>query len=277
VSRGKRDADDALLAAHVRALGSRPCGNSVSSWYCVSSPAAAYSFTNCVYSFCHSLCRFCDGEAEQHGIKRMRSAHLLQFPPIAIKRGKREVEDHLSANAEGPRTSRCFMPERIETDAGKLNPDQAAELALLVELEARWENLRKTPVLAQDVGPDTYDLRGIQKAYDEFHSKLVTYNKLYTPAHVPERLLNTPLRLAVWCRSMRQLYIAVENDPRVRCPVQLLHKAHRWAERMSLRLNKPRVGCPTPPDTIRTAIEGLSALGEWCDDLMSTRAVANDS
>jgi hypothetical protein len=71
--------------------------------------------------------------------------------------------------------------------------------------------------------------------------------------------------------------MAVENDPRVRCPVQLLHKAHRWAERMSLRLNKPRVGCPTPPDTIRTAIEGLAALGEWCDDLMSTRAVANDS
>jgi hypothetical protein len=166
-----------------------------------------------------------------------------------------------------PCESRYFMPERIEAAARNLDPKQAAELALLVELEARWENLRKTPAQAPDVGSDTYDLRGIQKAYDDFHSKLLAYNKRYTPHHVPEQLLNTPARLAAWCRSMRQLYLWVENYPQVQCPVHLLQKAYRWADRLSFRLNTHRAVRTTPPGTIHAAIQGLETLGQWCDDL----------
>ena len=77
-------------------------------------------------------------------------------------------------------------------------------MALLVELEARWENLRKLPPRAQEGGAATQDLLVIQKAYDAFRGKLVAYNKRYHPAHVPELLLNTPPRLAAWCRSMRR-------------------------------------------------------------------------
>lgn len=34
-----------------------------------------------------------------------------------------------------------------------------------------------------------------------------------------ELLLNTPSRLAIWCRTMRDLFLQVEDDPQVRCPV----------------------------------------------------------
>lgn len=166
------------------------------------------------------------------------------------------------------------MQEMREAAMRNFDPAQALELSLLVELEARWENLRKTPSQTQEVGSVTQNLVGIQKAYDAFHSKLVAYNKRYTPAHVPELLLNTPARLAMWCRSMRHLYLRVEHDPKVQCPAHLLEKAYRWAERMSVRLNRGRVSRPTPPVTIQTAIQDLEALGQWCDDLASTAGTA---
>jgi hypothetical protein len=59
----------------------------------------------------------------------------------------------------------------------------------------------------------TEDLQEKQKAYESFHAKLVAYNKRYTPAHVPEMLLNTPSRLAKWCRAMLDLYLRVEHEP----------------------------------------------------------------
>jgi hypothetical protein len=159
------------------------------------------------------------------------------------------------------------MLEKMEAAARNLDPKQATDLALLVELEARWENLRKTPAQASDVKSESYDLRGIQKAYEDFHSKLVAYNKSYTPHHVPERLLNTPVRLAAWCRSMKQLYLWVETYPQMQCPVHLLQKAYRWADRLSCRLNKSRVTRSTAPGTIHTVIQDLETLGRWCDGL----------
>ena len=87
------------------------------------------------------------------------------------------------------------MPEVAYALAGSLDLAQAEELSLLVDLEARWENLRKV-----NLGHNLQDLQARQKAYYAFHAKLVVYNRRYTPTHVPERLLNTPLRLALWCR-----------------------------------------------------------------------------
>jgi hypothetical protein len=145
---------------------------------------------------------------------------------------------------------------------------QMIELSLLVDLEARWENLRKTSL------GDLQDLHGRQKAYDAFHGKLVAYNKQYRPAHVPELLLNTPTRLALWCQAMRDLYLRVEHDPRVHCPAHLLEKAYRSADRISGRLNKGPVARPTPPATIRDVIGELEALGQWCNDLTGLVATA---
>src|SRR5262245_13998481 len=110
------------------------------------------------------------------------------------------------------------MPEMKEASVRTLDPAQAAELARLVDLEACWENLRKTPFQASEAGGSPQDLHRKQKAYDAFHAQLVAYNKLYTPAHVPELLLNTPSRLGIWCRRMRNLYLIVENNPQAHYP-----------------------------------------------------------
>ena len=159
------------------------------------------------------------------------------------------------------------MPEMKEASVRTLDPAQATELTLLVDLEARWENLRKTPLQAAEAGATTQDLHGKQKAYDAFRAKLVAYNKQYTPAHVPELLLNTPSRLGKWCRTMRELYLLVEHNSQGHCPVHLLEKAYRWADHVSTRMNKDRVSRSSPPSSIRAAILDLEALGHWCDDL----------
>jgi hypothetical protein len=159
------------------------------------------------------------------------------------------------------------MPEMREASVGNLDPAQAAELSLLVDLEARWENLRKSPARVPEVGYGTEELQARQKAYEAFRGKLAAYNKRYTPAHVPELLLNTASRLGAWCRGMRDLYLRVEHDPRGHCPVHLLEKAYRWADRVGVRMNKGPVSRSAPPGTIRAAIAELEALAQWCDDL----------
>ena len=157
------------------------------------------------------------------------------------------------------------MDEVKETAPLKLTREQARELCLLVEAEARWENMRHAPS-AQEVGPAAEKtLRAVQNAYEGFRSRLVAYNERHTPAHVPELLLNTPLRLALWCRTMRHLYLEVEHDPQqIECPVQLLEKAYRRAERMGIRMNQS-ISRLAPPESIRAAIDNLEALIQWCD------------
>jgi hypothetical protein len=113
----------------------------------------------------------------------------------------------------------------------------------------------------------TQDLQSKQKVYESFHAKLVAYNKRYTPTHVPEMLLNTPSRLARWCRTMRDLYLRVEHEPQGHCPVHLLEKAYRWADRVGACMNIGPISRSTAPGTIETAIRDFEALGRWCDDL----------
>ncbi len=160
------------------------------------------------------------------------------------------------------------MSELNTTPAGTPAAAQAVELALLVDLEARWENLRKTPP------GDLHDLHGRQKAYDVFHGKLVAYNKKYRPAHVPEVLLNTPARLGTWCRAMANLFRQVEHDARGHCPAHLLEKAYRWADRIAARLQSGRVGRSAPPAAIAEVIRELEVVGRWCDDLAGLAASA---
>src|SRR5438477_11889072 len=97
--------------------------------------------------------------------------------------------------------------------APTLEPAQATELCLLLDLEARWENLRRAPAPGLQGGHGTENLLGRQKVYEAFHSKLVAYNSRYKPAHVPELLLNTPVRLAKWCQNVRNVYLQLESAP----------------------------------------------------------------
>src|SRR5262245_52586115 len=161
------------------------------------------------------------------------------------------------------------MPEDASAPAAPLNPSQAAELSLLVDLEARWENLRKVAP-----GYSLKNLQARQKAYDAFHAKLVAYNRRYTPAHVPELLLNTPLRLALWCRKMRDLYRQVEQLPQVHGPVHLLQKAYRCADHLATRLQTDPASRPAAlSGTSHDTAGALEALAEWCDALAGVAAI----
>ena len=93
------------------------------------------------------------------------------------------------------------MPPMREIAPANLDLAQAAELAALVELEARWENLRKPPSRTSEVPSTTQELHGRQKTYEAFRAGLAAYNQRYRPAHIPELLLNTPARLGLWCRG----------------------------------------------------------------------------
>jgi hypothetical protein len=159
------------------------------------------------------------------------------------------------------------MPEIREIVDVKFDPAQAAALAVLVDLEACWENLRHAPPRSPEAGAATQDLHGKQKAYEAFRAKLLAYNKRYRPAHVPELLLNTPPRLGTWCRRMRDLYLQVEQNPGGHCPAHLLEKAYRCADRVADRLGKERVSRSPPPADLRSAVRDLDALCQWCDRL----------
>ncbi len=159
------------------------------------------------------------------------------------------------------------MPDIYPLSDGKLSPAQALELALLVDLEARWENLRVTATPSMEGPPSIQVLHAKQKTYDAFRTKLAAYNKRYQTAHVPELLLNTPARLGLWCQAMRDLYLQVETVPQVPLPTHLMEKAYRWADRVADKKGKGRIGRSNPPSTIRAAIVDLEALIQWCAEV----------
>jgi hypothetical protein len=157
------------------------------------------------------------------------------------------------------------VPEFLDVSNNVVDLEQAAELALLVELEAAWENLRLPASRRVDTLSTTRALNARQKAYDTFRAKLTDYNKRYRPVHIPELLLNTPARLGTWCRAMRDLYVRVEHDPKGHCPVQLLEKAHRRADILAGRLTRDSLRRPETPDSVRAVVQVLDALSKWCD------------
>lgn len=148
----------------------------------------------------------------------------------------------------------------------------AAALAELVELEARWENLRMAPSRTAAIRSTNQDLHGMQKSYEAFRGKLAAFNKQYPPGHVPELLLNTPIRLASWCRRMRDLYRLVQDDPQVRYPVELLEKGYRCAAKIAHRLGKEWQPRSPAPCAIQTALQELEGLARWCDELIGVES-----
>lgn len=159
------------------------------------------------------------------------------------------------------------MSTTLEAPVQHLPFKQAMELSLLVDLEARWENLR----IYQPVSPGTTstvkELQQKQKAYEDFYAKLGIYNKAHKPAHVAELLLNSPSRLGKWCRSMRDLIFQVQHDPKAHRPTHLLAKAYRCADRVADRMKKDRITRPTTSTPVPAAIQELEELARWCDNL----------
>jgi hypothetical protein len=138
---------------------------------------------------------------------------------------------------------------------------QAVELTVLVEMEARWENLRGQPA---NTRTSQNDLTTIQQFYEQYHTRLVAYNQGNKPEHIPELLINTPSRLARWCAKMCDLFQIAEGDSKAQCPVNVVEKTYRRAESIAKRLGRTPPLRRTPPKIIQTAIEDLRAVEMWC-------------
>jgi hypothetical protein len=147
--------------------------------------------------------------------------------------------------------------------AGPHSPDQAAELAVLVEMEARWENQRAAPGAPYTTG----GLKDRQRVYEDYRVRLAGYNRRYAPAHVPEPPINNAVRLGRWCRAVRDLFARVEDGADIGRPAHALEKAYRWADRIAARRGKDPVSRAASPDTIQAALRGLDAVSRWCDDV----------
>jgi hypothetical protein len=115
------------------------------------------------------------------------------------------------------------------------------ELAALVNLEARWENLRASRASAKP--SSLLELQGNQRAYEIFHAKLIAYNKRQTPVHIPEKLINTAFRLEQWWPTGSQ-------------------------SSGTARATRPAFGGP------RSVARELEMLAGWCSDLRNTNAAA---
>jgi len=87
-------------------------------------------------------------------------------------------------------------------------------------------------------------------------------------------LLNTSLRLGLWCAAMRDLCARIEHDPRGQCPTNLVEKAYRWADRVADKLGASRVARSGPAASIGDAIRDLDGLSRWCTGLTTIAPAA---
>ena len=69
------------------------------------------------------------------------------------------------------------MPEVRSISVDSLAPEQAAELSVLIDLEACWDNLSTISSRPHDGALTLQNLQQKQKAYDTFIAKLMNYNK----------------------------------------------------------------------------------------------------
>src|SRR5262245_9485811 len=159
--------------------------------------------------------------------------------PLAAKLGK-PGRRRCPGNAPHPVAGRergHMMFEKKETTVGDLDLQQAVELAQVVELEARWENLPQAAAQL-DMALSVRGLHDKQNAYAAYSARLVAYNERYRAGHYAKPARSTPPRLVAWLQAMRDLFSRVEHDPRCACPVHLVEKAYRWADRVALHLQK---------------------------------------
>jgi hypothetical protein len=143
--------------------------------------------------------------------------------------------------------------------AAQLSSGEANALAAIIELEAAWENVPAT-VAGASPGDSLRSLTAKQRAFDAYRAGLVAYNRHYRADYRGERPATTPKRLGAWCRRLAELY---RRADRTACPVQVLEKAHRCADRFADRLAV--VACPRAATGDSAA--DLGSIADWCDRL----------
>jgi len=132
-----------------------------------------------------------------------------------------------------------------EREAETLPPEQAAALVRILNLQARWDGL--LAVKAKEVTA----LHAKQKANDAFRAALRDYTEKYSTARVPEPSHVMPDRMAMWCRTLRALFLKAEGVD----PTEVMDRAYRLADRIAARAGKDPVDRQS----------GLDGVIAWCD------------
>jgi hypothetical protein len=141
-----------------------------------------------------------------------------------------------------------------ETAAGRLTPARAAELARVLDLQSRWENLRA------DGTPSTAQLQALQAAFEAYRARMAAYaGDRGEP--VPELSPAQPSRLGAWCRTVRAVLTRAEGGV---YPAHVVEKAQRVADRIAARVKAAPVAREAPAD-LAGAIRQLDAVIAWCD------------
>jgi hypothetical protein len=146
-------------------------------------------------------------------------------------------------------------------------PAQGLALAALVKLQAAWENTPKA--VGTNISRDR--LQAKQRAFEAFRSRTQEYNRRFTPAFVPERQGTSDRYLAVWCRHMARLFAVTTAAP---CPVQVVEKAYRWAERAAAKGGR-EPEARTSFGTTEGAVHILGMIAQWCEQPVAAFGLAN--
>jgi len=153
-----------------------------------------------------------------------------------------------------------------ELAAAELSPEQAADLARVLDLQSGWENQRNDP--AGDAhGPG---LRERQRRYDAYRAAFAGYVARHRAIDLPELNLSTPERVAGWCRVVRE--VCRRAGPDADAPAQVVGKAHRLADRIAARLKVAAADRDGPAEGMAGVIARLDAVVAWCDGLSGVRA-----
>src|SRR5262245_2529218 len=121
-----------------------------------------------------------------------------------------------------------------ESTAEKLTPAQAAELARVLDLQARWENMRDDTASAHGVNSVSH-LQGLQRAFEAFRVRMAEYSARHRSAQIPDLTPSGPDRLGAWCRTVRAVFRRAVGEAGDDCPAHVAATAHRMAARIAAR------------------------------------------
>lgn len=146
-----------------------------------------------------------------------------------------------------------------ESAAERLDPARAAELARVLDLQSRWENMRA------DGGDSTAHLQSLQRAFEAYRAGLAGYVARHNSEQTPDLSPSGPKRLAAWCRAVRTVFRRAAEG--CECPAHVVAKARRMADRIAARVGVESARPEPPPGDAADAIRQLDVLVAWCDGL----------
>lgn len=147
------------------------------------------------------------------------------------------------------------MTQMNENAAERLTPARATELARVLDLQAQWENLRR------DGNYSTAQLQSLQATFEAYRVRMVAYTARNQSEPLPELSPTQPARLGAWCRTICAVLRRAEGSD---CPIHIVTKAYRVADRIAERLNS-KLADREPPNDRAAAIRQLGVIIAWCE------------